>query len=751
MPIPPSDLEKWTDTSVLLGRPVTPPMDEKQEDNTSNAKVVSTTLKRSSRVPSKSEASALEHETKGFLGRRSGIALRAAEYRPTLEKIKKTSFSDYVRGVMIGVPLEGVEYEEPYFPDVASNAEEKKSFDGNINSQESSTAHMDAQDKPICPGTPHTKKHTHSPPTVDPSSENVRSKKKKDEPTRMKTRSQSRPKKLTYDKTLTVEQLRALRARRRKRRPSPLQPCKHKMADGLAKITFPEGWWDKSGIARDTTARGRRWQRGSKLGDIEVVSPIKQCASGIGGVYEFTMVDQPTINVADFRDKADAYRKRQIGSEFDEDLSDDFIDELARKFWRRLGPTMEAPVYGADMEGTFFGNANACGWNVNKLESCLQLLTVDSEADDDEADLRLPGVTTAYLYFGMWASVFAAHTEDKNLLSINYLHAGAPKYWYSISPDDSDRFESLMASHFSAAAAHCSEFLRHKRYLLSPSILNKAGIKYRTQIQRPGDAIITFPGSYHFGFNTGFNVAESTNFAVPEWYPIGAETNVCMCHPHSVRIDMNKFKELLDLYETDMVTDGISKMSYSEWVKMETRFRRSKKFFESSPNEIEQDSDQLELREKHLKTKGIVVEVLKMESRQYNSMNSPPKKKQKSLSQKKKDKKDDWRLALRVKPVTLNPQTPVLCCMSCENQAGDNFFSGVITDVVEGHVRIHFTGTGRKEDVWMTSDNPKIFLDAGPEEPPSLESLKNMKNSKVLNSGKGSQKSKAKKINAQKF
>jgi len=537
----------------------------------------------------------------------------------------------------------------------------------------------------------------------------------------MSTRSQSRPKKLTYDKNLTVSQLKILRARRRKRCPTPLHPCKYKLSDGLAKVTFPEGWWDKAGIAKDTTARGMKWQEGSKLGDIQVISPIKQCASGIGGVYEFTMVDQPTISVAQFRDKADAYRNRQIGSEFDDVMSDEFMDDLARKFWRRLGPTMESPVYGADMEGSFFGNSSACGWNVDRLESCLQLLTVDTQAAENEPDFRLPGVTTAYLYFGMWASVFAAHTEDKNLLSINYLHAGAPKYWYSISPDTSDRFESLMASHFSASASQCNEFLRHKSNLLSPSILSKAGIKYRTQIQRPGDAIITFPGSYHFGFNTGFNVAESTNFAVPEWYPKGARAKVCMCHPHSVRIDMRRFKQLLDLYETDMVTDGISKMSYSEWAKIEIELMKSETSILPSPNGSVCDAEQLELEEKKLKTEGMVVEVTRMEHRSNNSSQTPPKKKQRTLAQKKKDKKEGRHVAFRVRSSLFVTQTPVICLLPCENSAGDKFFAGMISDIVEGHARIHFANTGRKEDIWMTADSPKLFLDAGLEDPSLLQ------------------------------
>jgi len=39
--------------------------------------------------------------------------------------------------------------------------------------------------------------------------------------------------------------------------------------------------------------------------------------------------------------------------------------------------------------------------------------------------------------------------------------------------------------------------------------------------QEPGDFIITFPYGYHAGFNTGFNIAESTNFATLRWIEYG--------------------------------------------------------------------------------------------------------------------------------------------------------------------------------------------------------------------------------------
>ncbi len=84
----------------------------------------------------------------------------------------------------------------------------------------------------------------------------------------------------------------------------------------------------------------------------------------------------------------------------------------------------------------------------------------------------------------------------------------------------------------------CNQFLRHKTVMFSPSKLREVGIEVLTCVQAAGEIVITFPGAYHAGFNHGFNIAESCNFATPRWFPIGGAAKRCVCRPHSVNINV---------------------------------------------------------------------------------------------------------------------------------------------------------------------------------------------------------------------
>uniref|UniRef100_A0A7S3L0Y8 JmjC domain-containing protein n=1 Tax=Amphora coffeiformis TaxID=265554 RepID=A0A7S3L0Y8_9STRA len=396
------------------------------------------------------------------------------------------------------------------------------------------------------------------------------------------------------------------------------------LAEGIAKVSLPKGFWpteQTSWTQGDRTGRGVAWQPGTPLGDYRIEVPMEQHVRGLAGVYEYSFVDKGPVTFSEFRDRADKYRTEVVGCPYDvfeekkEDEQDpqdknerrpqddskavdqskiteadkpakrknvfaneeERLEYLERFFWKRLGPTMPPAWYGADHEGTLFPEEDdATGWSIAQLDSCLHVLP------------HVPGVTSPYLYAGMWGSVFCAHTEDMNLLSINYLHAGAPKVWYAIAPGpDSQRFESLCASSFAGTPSTkgCKDFLRHKRSLLSPKVLLKAGIKFTTAIQRPGDAIITFPAGYHFGFNSGFNVAEATNFAVPEWIPFGLKANVCLCRPDSVRIDMVRLTGLLEEFDQDQKRYRRKRLSWKEWSAQKHQKRQTQQQHQPKPEQ----------------------------------------------------------------------------------------------------------------------------------------------------------------------
>ncbi|KAJ4483754.1 jumonji superfamily protein [Lentinula aciculospora] len=214
-----------------------------------------------------------------------------------------------------------------------------------------------------------------------------------------------------------------------------------------------------------------------------------------------------------------------------EDYTPEFCAKLERHYWRNLG-LGKAPWYGADTQGSLYTDETK-EWNVAHLESELSRLLPSS-------DRGLPGVNTPYLYWGMWRATFAWHVEDMDLFSINYIHFGAPKCWYAIPQGRAGALEQTMRSYFPKDTSQCPEFLRHKSFLASPTLLAKSACKPNTMVQHAGEFIITYPRGYHAGFNLGFNCAESVNFALKSWIELGKVAKACKCVSDSVVIDVDQ-------------------------------------------------------------------------------------------------------------------------------------------------------------------------------------------------------------------
>lgn len=280
---------------------------------------------------------------------------------------------------------------------------------------------------------------------------------------------------------------------------------------GLAKVIPPPEW-----IPR---------KRGYNLEelDLSIPAPICQVVTGKQGLYQQINIQKKSMTVQEYSKLANSERYA-TPRHFD-------YEDLERKYWKNI--TYVAPIYGADVSGSLT-DPDVKEWNINHLGTILDYVNKDY-------GISIDGVNTAYLYFGMWKTTFAWHTEDMDLYSINYLHFGAPKTWYAIPPEHGRRLERLANGFFPSSYQSCQAFLRHKMSLISPQILRQYSIPCNKITQEAGEIMITFPYGYHAGFNHGFNCAESTNFAAPRWVEYGKRATQCTCSKDMVKISMDTF------------------------------------------------------------------------------------------------------------------------------------------------------------------------------------------------------------------
>ncbi|XP_060882064.1 probable lysine-specific demethylase 4A [Metopolophium dirhodum] len=293
---------------------------------------------------------------------------------------------------------------------------------------------------------------------------------------------------------------------------------------GVAKIIPPSEW----------IPRKKSYDEDDIM-SLKIPNPIYQDVKGDKGIYQQFRRNQKMMTVRKF--------KKLSETEFYKTPDHKDNGDIEKIYWDNI--VCHTPIYGADVTGSVT-DQDVKAWNMNKLDTILDVMH----------DTTIEGVNTPYLYFGMWKSTFAWHTEDMDLYSLNYVHVGYPKTWYAIPPKHGKKFEKLIREIYPDELSSCPAYVRHKTIILSPAILKKHSIPFNTITQKPGEFMVTFPFGYHAGFNQGYNIAEATNFATPRWVEYGKKTNYCRCFGEPIIFNMEIFLQRIQLDKSPLLLKG---------------------------------------------------------------------------------------------------------------------------------------------------------------------------------------------------
>ncbi|KAL6182188.1 hypothetical protein ACLB2K_043611 [Fragaria x ananassa] len=266
--------------------------------------------------------------------------------------------------------------------------------------------------------------------------------------------------------------------------------------------------------------------------------PLKQIPSGNWYCLDclnsdedcFGFVPGKRFSLEAFRRVADRAKKKWFGSGPASRV------QIEKKFWEIVeGSIGEVEVmYGSDLDTSIYGSGfprvndlkqesvdakiwdEYCGspWNLNNLPKLKGsvLRAVHN---------NITGVMVPWLYMGMLFSSFCWHFEDHCFYSMNYHHWGEPKCWYSVPGSEAGAFEKVMRDSLPDLFDAQPDLLFQLVTMLNPSVLQENGVPVYSVLQEPGNFVITFPRSYHGGFNLGLNCAEAVNFAPADWLPHG--------------------------------------------------------------------------------------------------------------------------------------------------------------------------------------------------------------------------------------
>ncbi|AOW02966.1 hypothetical protein LXG23DRAFT_22588 [Yarrowia lipolytica] len=265
--------------------------------------------------------------------------------------------------------------------------------------------------------------------------------------------------------------------------------------------------------------------------DDEIDEFAVQCSKvphkvGYSGI-ELTPADSKnaaSYNLRQFQQKCERFdesylgtRKKPSGQE-----GENFVEN---EYWEALGDSELAVEveYGSNIHSAIHGSTNAMPeqnslrnvndqWNLNVAPHMRDGMF---QYVDDSAALQ---ITMPWLHVGMMFSTQSWSVEDMMLWSLDYMHFGSTRTWYSVSPAHYGKFQNLIEQYISKGERKIGpKFVLEPDLMISPQVLRDEGIDVYICDQRPGDYVLSFPQSYRSHFCHGFNMSESVNLCPLSW------------------------------------------------------------------------------------------------------------------------------------------------------------------------------------------------------------------------------------------
>ncbi|KAI8324256.1 JmjC-domain-containing protein [Martensiomyces pterosporus] len=266
------------------------------------------------------------------------------------------------------------------------------------------------------------------------------------------------------------------------------------------------------------------------------------CVLNAGTDFGFEDGDEYTLEI--FKQKCDEFKRKWFkdyyanntaapsrkqrspylyGPQMEGRVPEDVVEE---EFWRLVASPYEnvEVEYGADLHSAQHGSGFPTAER-NPLEPYsrhpwnLTVLPFQPGSLFNHIQQDISGMMTPWIYVGMCFSTFCWHNEDHYTYSVNYMHWGDTKTWYGVPGRHATAFEDAMREAVPQLFEDQPDLLFQLVTMLSPEVLVSRGVDVVTCDQRAGEFVVTFPQSYHSGFNQGLNFNEAVNFATPDWMP----------------------------------------------------------------------------------------------------------------------------------------------------------------------------------------------------------------------------------------